>query len=71
MIQKGVKVALGIQVEIKTNQFSTWSTKELREWVDSICCLPDILTIHIFDICLQAVEELNIREGVYGDEMLH
>lgn len=55
-----------------SNQFTQWSTEQLREWVDSTCCLPDFLTLHIFETCLQAVEELNIREGVYEElEMLY
>lgn len=55
----------------RTN-FKQWSTQELREWVDSVCCLPNSFTIHIFDNCLQAVEELNLRENIYEElEMLH
>ena len=52
--------------------FTKWSTQELREWVEVAVLLPDTLTIHMLDNCLQAVEELNLREGVYaGLEMLH
>ena len=72
MTARGEVGALEVQMPIKANQFTQWSTEQLREWVDSTCCLPDSLTIHIFDTCLQAVEELNIREGVYEDtEMLY
>lgn len=45
----------------------SWSTKQLREWVETACLLPDSITIHIFDTCIQAVEELNIRENVYEE----
>ena len=55
-----------------SNQFKQWSTQELREWIEGAVLLPDTLTIHIFDNCLQAVEELNLREGVYEElEVLH
>ena len=55
-----------------SNQFTTWSTEQLREWVDSTCCLPDSITTYIFETCLQAVEELNLREGIYEElEVLH
>ena len=56
---------------IPRNQFTEWSIKELREWVETACLLPDSITTHIFETCLEAVEELNIREGVYEDEVLH
>lgn len=55
----------------RINQFSTWSTQELKEWVEVASLLPDILTTYNLETCLQAVEELNIREGVYEDEVLH
>ena len=58
-------------VQVEKINFKSWSTKELREWTEGAMLLPDTLTIHIFETCLQAVEELNIREGVYEDEMLH
>ena len=44
-----------------SNQFTTWSTQQLREWVDSAGCLPDSLTTYNFETYLEAVEELNIR----------
>lgn len=62
-------MALGIQG--KTN-FTSWSTQELREWVEDTFLYPQLQTIHNMDTCLQAVEELNIREGVYEElEMLY
>ena len=61
-----------VQMKDRVNNFNQWSTKQLREWVETACLLPDSITTYIFDTCLQAVEELNIREGVYEKlEMLY
>ena len=49
------------------NDFTSWNTQELRDWVESIFLSPELQTVHNMDTCLQAVEELNIREGVYED----
>ena len=57
---------MAMDMQDKIN-FADWSTQQLREWVETACLLPDILTMHIFDTCLQAVEELNLREGVYEE----
>lgn len=55
-----------------SNQFKDWTTQKLREWVEASCLLPDSIIIHNFDTCLQAVEELNLREGIYEElEMLY
>ena len=67
-----MKVALDTLERTKANQFTTWSTEQLREWVEGSVLLPDILVEDIFDTYLQAVEELNLREGIYEElEMLY
>lgn len=58
-------------VQVEKANFKSWSTEQLREWVEATCLLPDSITTYIFETCLQAVEELNLREGVYEDEMLY
>ena len=47
--------------------FTTWSTEELRDWVEAVCLNPSLETTYNFKTCLQAVEELNIREGIYEE----
>ncbi len=46
--------------------FKSFTTQELRELVETLCLYPSLDNID-FDECLQAVEELNIREGIYED----
>lgn len=59
-------------VRVEKANFKSWSTEQLREWVEGAMLLPDTLVEDIFKTCLQAVEELNIREGVYEElEMLY
>ena len=65
MIRLGGQEALDIVEQI--NQFKEWNTQELRDWVESIFLSPELQTVHNMDTCLQAVEELNIREGIYED----
>lgn len=64
---------VGAVMERQENfRFATWSTQQLREWVEAVCLLPDSITTYDFETCLEAVEELNIREGVYEElEMLY
>jgi hypothetical protein len=69
---RGEVGALEVQMPIKANQFTQWSTEQLREWVEGAMLLSDSLTLHIFETCLQAVEELNIRDGIYEElESIH
>lgn len=68
MIQKGVREDSDIVERIN---FKSFTTQELRDLVETLCLYPSLDNID-FDECLQAVEELNIREGIYEElEMLH
>ena len=52
---------------MKKINFKSWSTEKLREFVEVACLLPDSITTYNLETCLAAVEELNIREGIYED----
>lgn len=51
----------------ETSEFKLWNVEDLRRLVDALCVYPLPKDPSLLEFCMQAVEELNIKEGVYEE----